>query len=187
MEALERAVRLRRAGYKVEVIWQGGGEPFRELRNRPPDAFVIDLSRLPSHGRAVGTFLRQQKGMRRVPIVFVAGEAEKIARVRKELPDAAYTEWSRIRGTLTRALRRRPTEPVVPDTMAGYSGTLLPKKLGIKPGVVVALLGAPHRFDKALGAIRTQIQIRMQARGRSDVILLFLESQAQLRRRLPVA
>ena len=74
-EAADRAARLRKAGYRVGVYSQQGGEGLREFRNRPPDAFVIDLSRLPSHGRAVATFLRQQKGRRHVPIVFVDGAA----------------------------------------------------------------------------------------------------------------
>jgi hypothetical protein len=35
--------------------------------------------------------------------------------------------------------------------MAGYSGTPLPKKLGIKPGHRVLLVNAPHSFDVELG------------------------------------
>ncbi len=186
-EANERAVRLRRAGYRVDIIFQGGGEPFRDVRNKPPDAFVIDLTRLPSHGRAAGAFLRQQKATRLVPIVFVAGDPDKVARVKKELPDAIYTEWSRIRGALTRALKKPPVRPVVPDTMAGYSRTPLPKKLGIKPGKIVALLGVPRNFEKLLGPVRKEIQIKKQARGRADVIVLFVKSVSELFRRLPVA
>lgn len=34
---------------------------------------------------------------------------------------------------------------------AGYSGTPLPKKLGIKPGSSLALIDAPHGFDATLG------------------------------------
>ena len=45
--------------------------------------------------------------------------------------------------------------PVVPGTMAGYSGTPLPEKLGIKPGSTVALLGAPDDFVETLGALPT--------------------------------
>lgn len=35
--------------------------------------------------------------------------------------------------------------------MAGYSGTPLPKKLGIKPGMIVTLIGAPGNYDDTLG------------------------------------
>jgi hypothetical protein len=41
---------------------------------------------------------------------------------------------------------------VVPST-AGYSGTPLPKKLGIKPDMTVSLIGAPENFGDTLGEI----------------------------------
>jgi DNA-binding response OmpR family regulator len=73
-EAAECAERLRRAGYDVSHFGADrGAAGYRALRDDPPDAFVIDLSRMPSHGRAVGVFLRQQKGTRHVPIVFAGG------------------------------------------------------------------------------------------------------------------
>ena len=37
--------------------------------------------------------------------------------------------------------------------MAGYSGTPLPKKLGIKEGATVAFSGAPPEFASALGEL----------------------------------
>jgi hypothetical protein len=43
-------------------------------------------------------------------------------------------------------------KPAAPST-AGYSGTPLPKKLGIKPGTIVSLIDAPDDFDKTLGAL----------------------------------
>lgn len=51
------------------------------------------------------------------------------------------------------ALRRSPSDPVVRDVLSGYSGTPLPKKLGIKAGTTVAVLGAPADFDKTLGRL----------------------------------
>ena len=182
-EAKDRVARLRKAGYRVGVYSRQGGEGLREFRNRPPDAFVIDLSRLPSHGRAVATFLRQQKGTRHVPIAFVGGAASKVARVRHELPDAVYTQWPRIRSAIRQALKNAPEHPHVPGTMDAYSSTPLPKKLGIKPEMVVALLGAPKNFPRALGDARKSITLRTQARGKSDVVLLFAKSVADLNRR----
>jgi len=35
--------------------------------------------------------------------------------------------------------------------MEAYSGAPLPKKLGIKPGTLVFLAGAPEDFEKKLG------------------------------------
>ena len=47
-----------------------------------------------------------------------------------------------------KAARARPKQKPKPAP-AGYSGTPLGKKLGIKPGSVVALLGAPAGFAKS--------------------------------------
>ena len=70
---------------------------------------------------------------------------------------------------------------------AGYSGTPLPKKLGIKPGSVVALLGAPAGFVKTLGRVPEGAVLRADARRPFDVGLLFASSKAELVRRFPAA
>lgn len=188
-EAKERAARLREAGHRVGIFSTPGGEetPHRKLRESPPDAFLIDLSRVPSHGGAMGTWLRQQKATRAVPLLFVGGEPAKVARVRKQIPDAVYTEWGRIRSALRKALESAPAKPVVPGTMAGYSGTPLPKKLGIKPSTVLTLIGAPVDFEKTLGGLPEGVSIRRQARGRAERVILFVKSAADLKKRLPAA
>jgi hypothetical protein len=72
--------------------------------------------------------------------------------------------------------------------VAGYSGTPLPRKLGIKPGSAVALLGAPPGFaERTLGALAEGATIRRDARSAFDVGLLFARSKADLSRRLPAA
>jgi len=186
-EAEERAARLRRAGHAAGFFADASATGYRSLRADPPDAFVIDLSRVPSHGGALGTWLRQQKATRGVPIVFVDGAPEKVARVRKLLPDAHFTAWSRIRGTLRRALAGPPAKPVVPGTMDGYAAAPLLKKLGIRKGARVALLGAPKGFERTLGALPEGVRVQRAARGRADRILLFARSPADLRRRFPAA
>jgi len=72
-------------------------------------------------------------------------------------------------------------------TMAGYSGTPLPKKLGIKSGETVTLLGAPDDFDATLGELPDDVRVRRQARGTADRVLLFARSLAELRRRFAAA
>lgn len=186
-EAEERAGRLRRAGHRADIFADRSAEGYRALRESPPDLFVIDLSRTPSHGGALGTWLRQQKATRRIPILFAGGNPEKVARVRRLLPDAIYTEWSRIRGAMRRALQSRPKAPVVPGTMDGYSATPLPRKLGIREGSSVALLRAPKGFERTLGTLPDDVRLRGEARGRADVILLFARSLADLRSRFPAA
>lgn len=67
--------------------------------------------------------------------------------------------------------------------MAGYSGTPLATKLGIKPGHRLGLIGAPDRFAGALAPLPEEVTIREQARGRFDVIVLFTHREAELRTR----
>ena len=43
--------------------------------------------------------------------------------------------------------------------MSGYSGTPLPKKLGIKEGSTVAFSGAPDTFEAALGDLPGAVTI----------------------------
>lgn len=180
-EAKARAEILRAAGYDVYYKMQVGPGFLRDLRTKPPAAIVIDLDRLPSHGRDVGVGIRSSKATRHTPLVFVGGEPEKVARVKKLLPDAAYTSWKKIRGALKQAIAHPPANPVRPDSMlAGYSGTPLPKKLGIKPNSVVALPGAPRGFEKTLGALPEGVELREEADGACDIILWFLRSRDEL-------
>jgi hypothetical protein len=65
---------------------------------------------------------------------------------------------------------------------AGYSGTPLDRKLGIKPGHRVALLGAPDGFDLAVPG---GVTIKRRAGGKADVIVSFHTRRAELERRLP--
>jgi hypothetical protein len=67
--------------------------------------------------------------------------------------------------------------------MAGYSGTPLPKKLGIKEGHRVALLDAPGGFDRTLGALPEGVETGTTARGSLDVVVFFTTSRAALGRR----
>lgn len=186
-EAEAHAAALRDAGYVVDVLSPDGGTALAPLLARPPAAIVIDLDRLPSQGAAVGTFLRQRRATRRVPIVFAGGEEEKAAKVRALLPDAAYSPWRPLAGALRKALAEpAPGAPVVPGTMAGYSGTPLPKKLGIGPGATVLLLGAPKGFEATLGAVPEGARVTRRA-GAAQVLLLFVPSRAALEERFPAA
>jgi hypothetical protein len=66
---------------------------------------------------------------------------------------------------------------------AGYSGTPLPQKLGIKEGSVVAFLSAPPEFALALGSLPPGVEVRRQARGQLDVIVFFTMRGVELVRR----
>jgi hypothetical protein len=68
---------------------------------------------------------------------------------------------------------------------SGYSGTPLPRKLGIKAGGRVAVVSAPDGFEHTLGRLPDGVQVRRQARSCVDVIVFFVTRRAELARRLP--
>lgn len=183
-EIPERAGKLLQAGFEPEG---GPIDPagLKKLRDNPPAAIVIDLSRLPSHGREVALALRSSKGARHVPLVFVDGDPEKFSRLRELLPDAVYTTWSDIGSALTKAITEQPADPVVPESvLAGYSGTPLPKKLGIKANTVVLLVNSPDNFEATLGQLPEGVKFRKQARGKADQVIWFTMSRQELEGRI---
>jgi hypothetical protein len=69
-------------------------------------------------------------------------------------------------------------------TAAGYSGTPLPRKLGIKAGHRVAFPAAPAGFERTLGDLPDEVAVRAQVRGSLDVVVCFLTRRAELERRV---
>jgi hypothetical protein len=63
---------------------------------------------------------------------------------------------------------------------AGYSGTPLARKLGIKPDAVVGLLAAPPGIEELLAPLPDGVAIRRRAQGQLDVIVLFATRRAAL-------
>ena len=178
--AAELAAELEAAGFTVEA-GALDADALRTLRRTPPHAVVIDLGRLPSQGRDVGIMLRTSASSRSVPLVFVDGAEEKVARIRELLPDAVYTLRNRMAAAVERAIAEPPEDPVVPSSnLAGYSGTPLPKKLGIKSGSSVALVDAPDGFDAILGELPEEVTITHGASSGADVTLWFVRSLAGL-------
>jgi hypothetical protein len=68
---------------------------------------------------------------------------------------------------------------------AGYSGTPLAKKLGIKEGHAVGLLGAPDGFAALLEGLPDAVEVRTSARGPLDVVVSFHTRRAHFEKRLP--
>ena len=65
--------------------------------------------------------------------------------------------------------------------MAGYSGTPLAAKLGVRPGDVVALLHAPHDLHLDLP---DGVTVKRRAIGRADVVVDFITRSAELEPRI---
>lgn len=69
---------------------------------------------------------------------------------------------------------------------AGYSGTPLPKKLGLKPGQRIAFLDAPPQFADALGELPDGVGTpRTTLRGPLELIVAFFLERRRLQVRLP--
>ena len=70
--------------------------------------------------------------------------------------------------------------------MAGYSGTPLAKKLGIKEGATVAWAGAPAGFDELVAPLPDGVTVRTATRLGTglDVVVAFFTEAGELRRRL---
>jgi hypothetical protein len=182
-EAREKADHLRSAGYAVEYD-KFTPSMLRE-REHPPNFIVIDLSRLPSQGRDVAMALRSSRSTRTTPLVFVEGEPEKVERIKTQIPDAHYTNWNQVIERLEDVLKHPPEEPPqARSRLEGYAGALLPKKLGIKPGFTVSLVGAPPEFRQTLGELPEKVLLRDGVRGKANLTLWFAKSRRDLEERM---
>jgi hypothetical protein len=65
--------------------------------------------------------------------------------------------------------------------MVGYSGTPLPKKLGIVEGSTLALIAAPRGV---IGDLPPAVTVKRQARGSADVIVAFFTRRKEFERRI---
>jgi len=184
-EAQERTLILTVAGYKVDALIPSGLKSIRLLKEDPPDAVVVDLSRLPSQGRDVGLLLRQYKQTRNIPLVFVDGDPIKVERIKKLLPDAIFARWTNILSSLKRGIDHPPTQPVKPKSVFdAYAGAPLSKKLGIKPGFVVVLACAPRGFKKRLDPLPENVRATNRPSKARDLTLWFNRSHKEFTRML---
>jgi hypothetical protein len=76
--------------------------------------------------------------------------------------------------------------------VSGYSGTPLPRKLGIKEGHLVGVRGAPDTFRGTLGELPEGVRLRERVSAprsasapRLDVIVAFFRRRGEFERRLP--
>ena len=60
---------------------------------------------------------------------------------------------------------------------AGYSGTPLAKKLGIKEGMLVVSVDAPQNYDELLSPLPDGVRISKNARRDADVIHIFTNTR----------
>lgn len=178
--AAERARRLCTEGLDASAYPAVGPSSFRLIRAHPPDAILIDLTELPSYGKAMGTLLREQKATRSIPLVFLKGDPEKAAQIMELLPGAVLANLANLAPAILRAIKQAPKDAALPNAKA----VPLWKKLKIREGSVVALLNAPATIQEMLAPLPAGVRLQKKVDGAS-LILLFVKSSATLGRAMP--
>ena len=70
--------------------------------------------------------------------------------------------------------------------MAGYSGTPLPQKLGIKPGLNVVIINAPTNYCRLLGTIPENVTFSDRLKADSSFAHVFIKKRSELQKTLSV-
>jgi CheY-like chemotaxis protein len=186
-EARARAARLEKLGYAADFYARAGPGLLRAIRQDPPSAVLIDLSRLPGQGRDVALELRANPETRQIPLVFVDGLPEKVLPVRQSLPDATFSTWTHLPEDLPRAIARPPRPVAAPQPAAPVpSGRTTTGKLGLQPNSVVALLSAPPGFEAGLAPLPPGATLRRQMSDDCDLVIWFVRSRRELQDGLPL-
>jgi CheY-like chemotaxis protein len=182
-EGLERHRQLEAFGFAAAYDFSDGiTTQLRAIRSSPPDAVVIDLSRLPYHGREIARTLRGAKATRQLPLVFVDGDPERVNVTKALLPDATYTTWGRARPAIARAIARPVENPINPGDL--MSGRPLVVKLGVKPGFTVALLASPKGFAGTLKPLPAKVGFTARPDPQADIFLCFARTARELQAHL---
>lgn len=152
-----------------------------QFKQLAPAAVLIDLDRLPSHGREVAVALRQSAATRHIPIVFAGGAPEKLESIRKELPDAIFSAWKNAARVVKKAAEHPPLNPAKPVShMQRYTGSGLVAKLGLKPNLRVALVAAPEGFEELVGDWPEGIEIQPKLHASTGLAIWFVRSAREL-------
>ena len=70
--------------------------------------------------------------------------------------------------------------------MAGYSGTPLPQKLGIKPSLTVVTINAPTNYRRLLGTIPEGVTFFDRLKPDSSFVHVFIQKRSELANSLSV-
>jgi hypothetical protein len=70
--------------------------------------------------------------------------------------------------------------------MAGYSGTALPQKLGIKPGIAVVTINAPRNYHRLLGTVSVSVTFSDRLKPDSSFVHVFTKKRSELEKKLSI-
>lgn len=147
----------------------------KTIRRNQPDALIIDLTRLPSHGRELAMAIRRTKYSRHIPIIFVGGEPEKVEAIRKQLPDAAYSTLKQLCSRIKSACANPVKNPIAPPgVMERYGSRTKAQKLGVKQGSSVAVIDPPRDYEAVLGDLGEGVELVENPSSVHPVTLWFI-------------
>lgn len=175
---------LRDAGHAVDYPGAKVPMSMTAIAKSVPDAIVIDLTRMPSHGRAVGAAIRGTKATRHLPLIFVDGDPEKVKRVREQMPDAIYTTRAKAGAAVKKA--KPLAQPVIPVRMMdSYGNRTVAQKLGVGENMRVAVLDAPAGYAKAVGPLPAGAALEEESAEPLPITLWFVRNADAYLRGLP--
>jgi len=185
-EAEVLVAKLRAAGFEAVHRAETQSPSVRELKESGAVAVVIDLSRLPSHGKYVGAWVRGAKSTRHIPLVFVGGEAEKVAAIKKQIPDAVYSSIAGVGAALKKAIAQPPRDPVVPRQMMETApGRTAAQKMGIREGSTMGLIDPPADYLKVLGVLPQGVVLEEDSRRVCPLTVWFVHDPGEYEAALP--
>jgi hypothetical protein len=185
--AAERAEILTKAGLDVDASPFNPAGMITRLREDPPRVVLIDLDRLPSHGREVASALRNSKALRGIPIVFAGGAEDKLARIKTDLPDATFTAWPQAAAVVKRTLKKAPPVTVTPVAqMQRYAGSPLARKLDLKKGTKALLIAPEDGFTDLLGQPE-DVEFQSKVTAHTTLMLWFVRTSLEMQHAFDIA
>lgn len=104
-ELKELIAPLHKAGFEVHSHWST--ETHAKIGEPLPEAVVISLARLPSHGRAVAEWFWEAKKRQHIPLIFAGGQPDKVKATKAKFPKAIYCGAEEVSAVLARLLTVR--------------------------------------------------------------------------------
>jgi len=104
-ELKERIALLKKSGYEITSHWST--ETHAQFGETLPDAVVISLDRLPSHGRATAEWFVEAKKRQHIPIIFAGGQPDKVKATKIKFPKVLFCSAEEAPAVLNRVLRAR--------------------------------------------------------------------------------
>jgi CheY-like chemotaxis protein len=96
ISALQRAKLLRSEGWTVSVESEDGARGGENVLQQQPDVVIFDLAKRPSHSRETAGGIRGYKAGRTLPMVFVDGTEEDIAKTKAKVSPAKFTTSAKL-------------------------------------------------------------------------------------------